>query len=359
MFRKVSLLVVIVLLLTSALSSSVFAQGVPEKGQPEVMSNEASVAEISATEAMWTRDAMLAAKPMAWPALNLGAEATTEAMAGAPNSALGTRPVQGSAKEAQKAFAEEWAILKSLDAQTLQELAGVGAVEAPEGTANVYTQYQENYQNDYPHRAIGKLFTSAGSCTATVISPNNIIVTAAHCVYNTVNNTWYTNRTFAPAYRNGTRPYGTFPGTSAWILTAYANASSPVTRYDVAVIRLGNNSAGRPVTYYTGSLGRSWNYGSVLSLFAFGFPGNLGSGQTLQVCAAESLSGGTDVLGMGCNMTYGSSGGPWVRVYKPYFQSSTNYVDSVVSGGDPAVPTFYGARFTSNNIVPLCNSAGC
>ena len=44
MFRKVSLLMVIVLLLTSVLSSSVFAQGVPGKGQPEVMSNEASVA---------------------------------------------------------------------------------------------------------------------------------------------------------------------------------------------------------------------------------------------------------------------------------------------------------------------------
>ena len=48
MFRKVSLLVVSVLLLTSVLSSSVFAQGVPVKGQPEVMSNEASVAEILA-----------------------------------------------------------------------------------------------------------------------------------------------------------------------------------------------------------------------------------------------------------------------------------------------------------------------
>ena len=132
-----------------------------------------------------------------------------------------------------------------------------------------------------------------------------------------------------------------------------------MTRYDVAVIRLRNNSAEPAGDLLHGSLGRSWNYGSVLSLFAFGFPGNVGSGQTLQVCVAQTFSGGTDVLGMGCNMTYGSSGGPWVRVYKPYFQSSTNYVDWVVSRGNPAVPTFYGARFTSNNIVPLCNSAGC
>ena len=160
MFRKVSLLVVSVLLLTSVLSSSVFAQGVPEKGQPEVMSNEASVAEILGNRGHVDTRRNAGGQADGVASVNLGAEATTEAMLGAADSALGTRPVQGSAKEAQKAFAEEWAILKSLDAQTLQELAGVVAAEAPEGTASVYTQYQENYQNDYPHRAIGKLFTS-------------------------------------------------------------------------------------------------------------------------------------------------------------------------------------------------------
>jgi hypothetical protein len=66
---------------------------------------------------------------------------------------------------------------------------------------------------------------------------------------------------------------------------------------------------------------------------------------------------------MGCNMTFGSSGGPWVRVLKRYTSGPMNYVNSVVSGVDSCTGTFgasfNGARFTSNNIVPLCTQAGC
>jgi hypothetical protein len=62
-------------------------------------------------------------------------------------------------------------------------------------------------------------------------------------------------------------------------------------------------------------------------------------------------------------MTYGSSGGPWVQTFKRYTSGAMNYVNSVVSGYDSCTGTFgksfNGARFTSNNIVPLCTAAGC
>jgi len=134
---------------------------------------------------------------------------------------------------------------------------------------------------------------------------------------------------------------------------------------DVCTIKLANNSAGKSVTYYTGWLGRSWDWGSDQEHHALGYPGNLGGANILELCTAESLSpsvacGGTSVLNMGCSMTFGSSGGPWIRHYR-----TDNWVNSVVHGYDSTTctgtfgQTFNGARFTSGNIVPVCSAAGC
>jgi hypothetical protein len=79
---------------------------------------------------------------------------------------------------------------------------------------------------------------------------------------------------------------------------------------------------------------------------------------------AESFYGGaTDYISKGCDMTYGSSGGPWIWRFHPYRGWSYNYVYSVVSG--PASRTsvgdniFTGPRFSVDNIVPICTLMGC
>ncbi len=173
-------------------------------------------------------------------------------------------------------------------------------------------------RTDFPYSAIGKLYiTGEGYCTASVISPNNIIVTAAHCVYDTVANKWFTGWIFVPADNNGAAPYGAFPWVSARILTAWKNASGAVRRYDIALITMDKNSNGDSLSSSVGWLGRSWNFSYIQHMHAFGYPSNIDSRYT-RACAAESFSGGTDVLGMGCDMTYGSSGGPWIRVFTPY-----------------------------------------
>ncbi|AVR95757.1 trypsin-like serine peptidase [Pseudoduganella armeniaca] len=230
------------------------------------------------------------------------------------------------------------------------------------GTPDVYTQYQETGNSNTP-RAIGKLFSNSGTCSASVISGNNIIVTAAHCCYNRSSNAWVYGWSFAPAYNSGSAPYGMFPWTSARVPVSWINNGD--TASDICLITLGNNTAGRPVTYYTGWLGRSWDWGTVQNHHALGYPGNLGGGQTLQACTSESFGasstcGGAAILNMGCSMTYGSSGGPWIRQYR-----TGNYVNSVVHGYQSSTctgtfgQTFNGARFTSSNIVPLCTAQGC
>ena len=288
---------------------------------------------------------------------------TGEDLTGKPGLASGGSPDPQANIVAQMEFPEEWqALLEELDASS-----------APQGTAGIYTSYLTNYYTQmwkyYPYHDVGKLYflDSAGGshyCSASVISTGttknggrSIIVTAGHCLYDTASKKWYKSWVFYPAYRNGAAPYGSFAYYSGRVLVNYMNTGAR--RYDVAVLSLNNNSSGHEATYYTGWLGRSWNYGYTQSLHAQGYPSNLNSGKYTYTCAAESFSGGTDVLGMGCNMTFGSSGGPWMRVFQPYQTGAMNYVNSVVSGGVEGSNTFYGARFSSSNIVPLCNDEGC
>jgi V8-like Glu-specific endopeptidase len=310
-----------------------------------------------------TQAARLAARPMPLYIAPSGGNGVSPAAGALPGRSPSGSPNRNADAEAQRTFASEWQQSAASSASdTSLSAAGVDF-----GTAGVYTHYFENQNavnRGFPQRAIGKLFfttpSGGSSCSASVISGNNVIVTAAHCCHSRT--AWYSNWSFAPAYRNGAAPYGTFNATTAWVLTAWINTGARWT--DVCVINLANNSAGRGVTFYTGWLGRSWNWGAVQNHHAVGYPGNRGGGNYQYLCTAESFAPGagcgTDVLNQGCAGTYGQSGGPWIRSYR-----GNDWVNSVVSGWDSAActgafgTTFNGPRFTTNNIVTLCNSAGC
>ena len=225
-------------------------------------------------------------------------------------------------------------------------------------------------QTIYPHKWVGRLYLSgtpgSGYCSGTAIS-GNVMVTAAHCVYDLGAHSFFNYWAFTPAYKNGSAPYGTFTANTCWVLNSwiaqpyYSFAAVP---YDVAVCTMGTNAAGQTLNAAVGYMGRSWNYGYVLNLFVMGYPwqdtsGNTlaGAGYYLRTCTAETNIYATDVLRAGCGWGPGISGGPWVKGYQQNIVAGS--VDSVVSGYVSGVPNLYGARFTSNNIVPLCNAAGC
>lgn len=303
----------------------------------------------------WSREARMAAKPVKF-ATDLPFKGTNggAGVSGEPGSSPAGKPNPQAVQRAMRQFAADWQVSESDSA--------IQGINAPEGTPKVFTGYPVNVfsqmRTDFPFAAIGKLYFDGAYCTASVISPNNIIVTAAHCVYDTTTNQWLSGWVFVPADTDGAAPFGTFPWVSVRILKAWRLANAPVTQYDIALITLDNNSNGDSISSLIGWLGRSWDYNYVQELHAFGYPSNIDS-RFSYLCAAESFTGGADVLGMGCNMTFGSSGGPWLRMFAPYLAGNRNSVDSVVSGGTPGLKTFYGARFTSNNIVPLCNAEGC
>jgi len=261
---------------------------------------------------------------------------------------------------AQQSFPEAWEGIDSAADPA------VTAGNVPFGTVDLFDQYAENagaVNTNFPQRAIGKLLMTQGSCSASVVSPNNVIVTAAHCCYDRTAKKWNSGFVFVPAYRNGAGPYGTFPWQQATILSSWiTNGDIPS---DVCVIKLGNNGLNKPVTYYTGWLGRAWNFGPTQVMHAVGYPGNIGGAALMELCVAESFGssaacGGNAILNMGCSMTYGSSGGPWVMGYR-----SGDWVNSVVHGyistncTGTLGQTFDGASFTSTNIVTLCTAIGC
>ena len=312
----------------------------------------------------WTDARVINARPQ--PFYTPPPGAAPESMPfGPPESTVGGR---GGAIAADDAA--ELAAAAAADASAAALAAELNEV-VPLGTPNIYDSDYVNrstiLQRQYPYRTIGKLlFTPAGGgslyCSASVISPNNIIVTAAHCCHN--RSRFHSNWAFVPAMRSTTRPYGTFPWTSVRVLTAWINTGTRAT--DVCVLTVGPNANGQNLSNLVGWLGRSWNYPNIQHHFAFGYPSNISSGVYKYEASAESYAncGNSLVNAMGSPMTFGSSGGPWIRVFKRFTSGAVNFVNTVVSGYDGACTgtfgqSFNGARFTSNNIVPLCTAQGC
>lgn len=366
MTRKFRVATFVVVFLALALWLSVSMARAAQSDEPaspaaagEVTSAAASPEEQRASRRMWsTRRARMEAQPL--NVMGVTAEELAAAVEqsnllpsdGAPGFAPGSAPEPGAQAAAELAFPEEWA------AAAQNPLGPNPAIPFTSFLGNYYTQYWKTQ----PWRMIGRMsFRTPGSswCTAAPIGPNTI-VTAAHCVFDTVGNKWYTNMTFCPAYRNGACPYGQFVWTRAWIPNGYVNAPAfaSAIRYDVAVVEVGSNSTGKGVHQAVGYFGRSWNQGYIQNIRTVGYPAKYNSGQYTWVCDSTSSKAGTDIMQIGCNSGGGHSGGPWVRSF-----GVNNWINNVMSYeqgvGNPN-NIMGAARFSSSNIVVLCNAApGC
>jgi V8-like Glu-specific endopeptidase len=278
-------------------------------------------------------------------------------------------------RTARDFFAQDWAAMDEDPEENLaQNMPGDDQMA---GTSGVYNYYDVNTNTGiwqiYPHVWSGKLTfttqTGGASCSATSISGNNI-VTAAHCVYDSTANVFYSNWAFTPGYRNGSTPYGTFTAKACTVLSSWVNLTgnysiSSWARHDVAVCSMNNNAAGQTLNGAVGFAGRLWNASNTQLVFINGYPariytdGTIGNGpaQFLRSCTTETRLYTTETLGGGCYWSRGISGGSWLIGYKPFVVSGQ--VISVTSGFFVNQQNLYGARFNSNNIVVLCNARGC
>jgi V8-like Glu-specific endopeptidase len=340
----------------------------PKGGQQRVVAHAghpfATAQQRAAVEPMQWTDA---AKPDASrPQIGLrGAKLDSQR---APRASAGGNAPSYGEYLARSQFAEAW---KTLDTERARggQPSKDAMLTPKDGAHYPWYRFPGNYNTSQwlvpPWNKIGKLYfnTPGGGssyCTASVASGNSVIITAAHCVYSRGQG-WNSNFLFVPADRYGAAPYGRYGWQSATVLTDWINIGGR--RHDVAVIKLaGEASTGQPVTNYVGWLGRSWDWGYEQWTYSHGYASNI-STQYTSVCAGWTFSApseGDDVLVQGCDMTYGSSGGPWLRNFT-HNSHGGNHVNAVVSGPHiGAFGTYYvGPRFSSNNIVPLCNVIGC
>ncbi|MFO7664480.1 MAG: trypsin-like serine protease [Chloroflexota bacterium] len=395
MQRKVKSIIVIVsavMLLIFSLSFSAMAQdrgpskgdGVPlgqiTKGEG-VVSVSSTVEQAGAALSFWTKDRLAAATPLdiyaqTGPA-TIDAAAVEMAVSGPPGYSAGGAPIANADMLARAAYPQEWAEFDRAVLDTL-DIYAIDSPAAEDGTSQIFTSYTINQQaavqKNFPHRVSGRLsFTTPSGtsyCSASVVSPNNIIVTAAHCIYDTPSrNQFYTNIVFTPAYRAGNAPYGTYPFQTCWVLNSWVGLSGSYSINtwaddDVAVCRMRNNSAGQSLSNMVGWFGRGWDWGYVQHFHTLGYPFRntsdallTNAGAYLRSCQSESFQQATNVVGTGCNLSRGHSGGPFVVGYS--LAAVSGQVRSVYSGFFIGTQNAYGARFNSNNIVPLCTAAGC
>ncbi|GAA1544103.1 peptidase [Actinomadura kijaniata] len=168
----------------------------------------------------------------------------------------------------------------------------------------------------------GRVVTTAGrvfftyqgrtaSCSGDAVTSANksTVMTAGHCVK--LEGSWHTNWVFVPGYDNGNRPHGTW--TAARTLATPQWTATEDINYDVGAAVV-NPLNGQRLTDVVGAQGIAFNQPRGQNMYAFGYPAAAPyDGSRLIYCSGRTINDflGSQAMGLRCNMTGGSSGGPW------------------------------------------------
>ncbi|GAA3133989.1 trypsin-like serine peptidase [Streptosporangium carneum] len=164
-------------------------------------------------------------------------------------------------------------------------------------------------------RTVGRVFfTYKGrnaSCSANAVTSRNrsTVITAGHCVR--MGGAFHSNWVFVPGYENGERPYGTWVATTLYT-TPQWNDSEDID-HDVAAAVLAPLN-GRSLTDVVGGQGVSFNQPRRQRMHSFGYPAaSPYDGSKLVYCSGRTFDDFmmSRDIGLNCDMTGGSSGGPW------------------------------------------------
>lgn len=196
-----------------------------------------------------------------------------------------------------------------------------------------------------PMKTVGRLFfvNSGGSdtwCTATAVKSANrsLVMTAGHCVRrgSSPANTSST-MVFVPGYNKGSRPYGAFAVRT--VLTPRSWEENSTNDVSVLVVDADNN--GRKLTDVVGGQAIAFNRAVGGTISSFGYPAThpQRGEQLLRCVGTAKKEDGTQVIP--CDMTGGSSGGPWLADFNP--TTGKGVLVSVNSALDSLQPTkMYG-----------------
>ncbi|WP_441246213.1 trypsin-like serine peptidase [Kitasatospora sp. McL0602] len=159
---------------------------------------------------------------------------------------------------------------------------------------------------------IGALFVGgldgARGCTASVVdSPHhNLLVTAAHCVY-TATNGRLDNLVFAPGFRNGSSPYGSWKVVDTFVDPHWTADEDP--EYDVAFLTV-DALGGRQIQDVLGANRLATDLGFGVRVSVTGYPN---SSEIPITCSVRTLRQTDTQERFDCyGYTDGTSGSPWL-----------------------------------------------
>jgi V8-like Glu-specific endopeptidase len=267
-----------------------------------------------------------------------------------------------------------------------------GAAASRSSSTVPFTSYEVTDTVSYPNRVHGKVFFTrpgAGNfvCSGTVVdAPNQAtVITAGHCVYDA--GVWSTNFAFAPGYGHYagtvTAPYGVWAATGEAAPTPWVDSRN--VKFDVGAAVVARDPLKRTLESVVGARSIAFSRATSQPFRSFGYPAvattaHSFDGTRLWACDSsppisdDSVGGqGTAPLGIGCDMTGGSSGGGWVTaggavngvnsyryvsqpnlMYGPYFGSTIEALYDFAAGKQPGAP---GSWAVGNNATPPPASA--
>jgi hypothetical protein len=162
----------------------------------------------------------------------------------------------------------------------------------------------------------GVKYVCSGSAVAGGRRGVNLVLTAGHCLWDDVDG-WASFLMFIPGYHEGAEPYGRWTAESVYTTRAWTKDGHAWTDDTGVAVVNGDepflaDTLGVTLPAVRTDLDRTALEGQTFS--AFGYPSaQKYNGQTLTYCQgppAHSFDG-VDSLSIECDMTGGSSGGPW------------------------------------------------
>jgi hypothetical protein len=286
----------------------------------------AAVPSAATVQAYWTDARMNAATPMPVPRVVRRARSAAPQSLVAPS---GPTVIATSGRHDEHPHEE-----RTLQAPGDADIAPLAAG----GSAFTYTRYRlfpNTQSKTYPYKAVGQLFfTIPGQgdfvCSGSVVNSANssMVWTAGHCVY-TPGVGAHTNFLFAPGRSGGVNPFGTWTVKEGFTTLGWQIGLFEFD-HGALVMNLGGNTAvPKKIGQRTGFLGfaanvprqQNWHiHGYPLAPRALTYtpPGAQFDGEHQEICGATWAADdvptglGPPTVGIGCDQTGGTSGGPWM-----------------------------------------------
>lgn len=194
---------------------------------------------------------------------------------------------------------------------------------------------------------VGRVFFTfqgqSASCSGNAVTSGNasVVMTAGHCVR--LSGSFHTNWVFVPGYDQGNAPFGTWTARQMFI-TPQWQANENI-NFDIGAVAV-NTLNGQRLTDVVGGQGIAFNQPRGLAMYAFGYPAAPPyDGSRLIYCSGNTFNDFllSTAIGMTCNMTGGSSGGPWFRSFNE--GTGTGIQNSVNSFRYNFFPWMFGPYF--------------